>query len=577
MSQDNKTFLSPQSSPTAKPVTLGAEATEQQPRGDARFNPWLRRRKCYAGATEHKKQQRIVQLLARLNEGVYEKENELALSLLSAVAGESVFMLGAPGVAKSLIARRLKYAFKDGKSFEYLMSRFSTPDEIFGPVAISKLKDHDKYERVVENYLPTADVVFLDEIWKAGPSIQNALLTVINEKIYRNGDTEIRVPMKALISASNELPARNEGLEALWDRFLVRLVVEGVKEIKNFNDMISMPIKTDLSDMDDSLKITDAEYKLWSAEIDKTEVPENVFNVIEVIRKKLQLHNADEKNAENQIYISDRRWRKIIRLLRTSAFLNDRTAVDLMDCFLIRDCIWNDEKQIATVKQIVNDAIEKHGYKLQVDFKSLKEELDDFQEEIKGETSFVKPETLSKLLEYKINNKVYYRVLLKGKFNYDMKDLIEKDIVDNLTKSDTYVRTKRWRKDMGDSDSVWVKKSNKKNQIFLSNGQYEFDRAGEYGFETNEETKQKTYTRKPHKAVEKTWDKKVAQYLAVTNRQKEELENYLTKDLGHLRTNTFVNPALANIVETHLTTTQKEIEKYVLEIRKIRDDYKKLK
>jgi len=105
----------------------------------------------------------------------------LALALLSSIAGESIFLLGSPGVAKSLIARRLKYAYKDVKVFEYLMSRFSTPDEIFGPVALSKLKD-DKYERIVKNYLLATDVVFLDEIWKAGPSIQHALLTILNEQ-----------------------------------------------------------------------------------------------------------------------------------------------------------------------------------------------------------------------------------------------------------------------------------------------------------------------------------------------------------------------------------------------------------
>ena len=100
------------------------------------------------------------------------------------------------------------------------------------------MKDQDKYERNIDGYLPTADVVFLDEIWKAGPAIQNTLLTVINEKLFRNGDTELRLPLKLLVSASNELPAQGEGLEALWDRFIIRMECSNIKKESNFNAML---------------------------------------------------------------------------------------------------------------------------------------------------------------------------------------------------------------------------------------------------------------------------------------------------------------------------------------------------
>ena len=190
-------------------------------------------------------EEQLKQLMKVLSQGVFEKEHVLAMALLSAIAGESIFLLGPPGTAKSLVARRLKLAFKDGNAFEYLMSRFSTPDEIFGPVSISLLKNEDRYERVVDGFLPTATIVFLDEIWKAGPSIQNALLTAINERIFQNGRNTLNLPMKALIAASNELPAEDEGLEALWDRFLVRMVSNCIKSESTFFKMIKQkPLKS---------------------------------------------------------------------------------------------------------------------------------------------------------------------------------------------------------------------------------------------------------------------------------------------------------------------------------------------
>lgn len=506
---------------------------------------------------------KISLLLKKLSDGVYEKEEVIALSLLSSIAGESIFLLGAPGVAKSLVARRLKYAFKDGQSFEYLMNRFSTPDEIFGPVSISQLKDHDKYERIVKNYLPTATVVFLDEIWKAGPSIQNALLTVLNEKIYRNGDQEIKVPMKALISASNELPSKGEGLEALWDRFLVRLIVDGVKDKQHFNDMISKTLNSYSDTVEDGLKITDKAYEHYNTEIDKIEIPENVFNVIHVIRGYIDLHNKKTENKEKQIYISDRRWRKIVRLLRTSTFLNDRKAVDLMDCFLIKHCLWNEVEQIQTVSQFVNDAIQKHGYKLEIDLKDLKDEIQNFDTEVKDETSFIKPITKERLKLY--DNKYY-------KFSND--DLYI-DINDYKNLKSDRVRINLYSKYRGNSyehhRSNYISKGTAKDTILMSHDHYY--QGQPYTIEKEEYKEDKSYTKKPHDAVRKQWDKEVATYLTKTSNLKHQINHYRDTDLKHIKVNLFVNPALAEIVENNLISLEKEIDKIEIEVKRIQHYY----
>ena len=332
---------------------------------------------------------RITQLLQQLNERVYEKEHIIALSLLSAIAGESIFLLGPPGTAKSMVARRLKLAFKQATAFEYLMSRFSTPDEIFGPVSISKLKDEDTYERRVEGYLPTADVVFLDEIWKAGPAIQNALLTVLNEKIYRNGQFAIRVPLKGLIAASNELPAIGQGLEALWDRFLIRLMVTGVEDMGEFDRMIA---STDESEplIDEALSIGSEEYAMWNNEIQQVRIHYSVFEVIHLLKEKINLLNQRIQNdgsAMATLYVSDRRWKKMVKLLRTSAYLNGRDTIGLCDCALLAHCLWSEVEQIEEVNQMVQDAIRQCAESYLLDIKDLNDNIRELRENVMSENS----------------------------------------------------------------------------------------------------------------------------------------------------------------------------------------------
>ena len=314
--------------------------------------------------------ERFKQLLGEMNRGIYEKETEISLSLLAALAGESIILLGPPGVAKSMVARQLKTAFREAQSFEYLMSRFSTPDEIFGPVSIQKLKTSDTYERAVEGYLPTADVVFLDEIWKAGPAIQNTLLTVINEKIFRNGNREMHLPLKLLVAASNELPAKGEGLEALWDRFVIRIESRPIKLEKNFRAMLleshadfsgstgglghaDFADNADFSD----LKITAEEYAEWAEKICKIGVKEEVLDAISAIRKSLRAVNVDEAAERRNIYVSDRRWKNIVRLLRTSAFMQDREEVDICDLLPIYHCLWQEPEERDAIRNIVIRAL----------------------------------------------------------------------------------------------------------------------------------------------------------------------------------------------------------------------------
>ena len=318
--------------------------------------------------------ERFKLLLREMNRGIYEKETEISLSLLAALAGESIILLGPPGVAKSMVARQLKNAFRDAHSFEYLMSRFSTPDEIFGPVSIQKLKTSDTYERAVDGYLPTADVVFLDEIWKAGPAIQNTLLTVINEKIFRNGNREMHLPLKLLVAASNELPAKGEGLEALWDRFVIRIESRPIKMEKNFRAMLlevksSLEVKSEERRVKNStdlfedtisdeqigadVSISPAEYAEWSQAIDKIGVKEEVLDAISRIRKALRTVNVDEAAERRNIYVSDRRWKNIVRLLRTSAFMQDREEVDICDLLPIYHCLWQEPEERDAIRSIV--------------------------------------------------------------------------------------------------------------------------------------------------------------------------------------------------------------------------------
>ena len=325
--------------------------------------------------------EKINYIIKKLSEGLYGKDEVIALTFLCALAGKSVFLYGPPGTAKSLIVRRIASAFKDSKYFGQLMNRFTTPEDVFGPVSLSKLKE-DKFERQTEGYLPKADFVFLDEIWKSSPAILNTLLTIINEKVYRNGSAEEKVPLKALVSASNETPPKGQGLEAMYDRFIMRLFVDTAKDVDNFVRLISdKDVAFDASFNDDE-KISTQYLEELKSIIEDIKVPENVVNIICSIKDEIYEYN---KGNNETIYISDRRWKNIVYILKTAAYFCDREEILPVDCFLITHCIWTLEENIEAVKKIVEKSIKSFSQISRKDFEMLSSEVNTLKKDIQSD------------------------------------------------------------------------------------------------------------------------------------------------------------------------------------------------
>ncbi len=165
-----------------------------------------------------------------LSAALIERDEEIDLVLTALVAGEHVLLVGPPGCGKSLLLDGV-LAWTGGTKFSILLTKFTVPEECFGPVSIAALKE-DRYVRVTAGRLPEADFAFLDEVWKASSAILNTLLRVLNERTYDAGDGVVRrVPLKLAVAASNEWPAPDTGkeLSALFDRFVLRKAVAPIR------------------------------------------------------------------------------------------------------------------------------------------------------------------------------------------------------------------------------------------------------------------------------------------------------------------------------------------------------------
>lgn len=516
--------------------------------------------------------ERIGGMLKALNTDLYERDVAIQLALLTTLAGESIFLLGKPGVAKSLIARRLKDLFKDGEAFEYLMNRFSTPDEIFGPIAISKLKNEDKYERKTEKYLPKADVVFLDEIWKAGPSIQNALLTVINEKIYRNGTEDIKIPLKVLIAASNELPAKDQGLGALWDRFIVRYIVNSINDDDTFTKYLTTsnvkPFK-----ISEKLKITDSEFKDWKKEIDKVTVSQQALNIVKAIRHYIKAHNKVSKTI---IYVSDRRWKKIIHLLKTSAFFNDRKVVNTMDCALIVHTIWDNESQINIVNGFVVDAIKLHSFNNVFDYKIINEEVNVFKKEVNKAIKAKVEEVYFLPIQYE---RGYYQLETNTltKDNWNGPDVYIKISDFNRLNSNTFITLEIYNRinTYGTYGNNFEVKLIDDNTLSIRRNQ-SGNKGTKIKLKSTKKTRKVDGVKKPTTAVLNHLNKKAELLLEATNTQQTCIETHIKEIDKNLGTHLFVPNSYNLLFTMQLDSLLKSFIVLKSDILKVQNSYEQL-
>lgn len=297
---------------------------------------------------------KIEKLLVELNKGLVGKEKIIKLGLLSLLAKENLILVGPPGTAKSEISRRITKILKNGDNnyFEYLLTKFTTPEEIFGPLSIKKLQE-DRFERNIEGYMPKSKIVFLDEIFKANSAILNTLLTMVNERVYHNGSKKENVPLISLIGASNELPIGNEELMALYDRFLLRGIVNYVED-----DLIEelIEVENSIFEIDESLKISDEELEKIQTESKNIKISSNVKKAIMEIRIEY-----NKEFFENKFEIlSDRKIVKIVKLLKISAYINGRDKVDFSDLILMANCLWNDIENSEKVTKIVLDIVKRY-------------------------------------------------------------------------------------------------------------------------------------------------------------------------------------------------------------------------
>jgi MoxR-like ATPase len=285
----------------------------------------------------------IHQLRTDLTARFPERKEVIDGAVATVLAGEHVLLLGPPGTAKSALARAIAQAF-GGTYFERLLTKFSTPEELFGAVSLRAL-EQDRFARVVTGKLPEAEFAFIDEVFKANSAILNSLLSLVNERVFHNDGQPLACPLVTMFGASNELPEGKE-LEALFDRFLLRFEVGYLLRPGNLKLVLAAP------DPVASQVMTMKDLRAAQAEVAKVAVTDETVDALIQIR--------DACKAEG-IVASDRRWKKSLKLAQATAFMACEKKTSPEDLSILVDSLWREPKDRAKVARLVGKLADPVG------------------------------------------------------------------------------------------------------------------------------------------------------------------------------------------------------------------------